>query len=246
MGLRTFATAAEARDAHRRGTLRLLSLTLGSPVKSVQARLPNDAKLLLTRAPHGSAAAVLADCLDATTSALLDEAGGPVRTAGEFEVLRRTVAAGLEAAFAQTVDRVLRVLRAAADTERRITRTTSLALVPSLADVREQFTGLVHPGFVSETGTARLPDLLRYLTGIGRRLEAMPENPQRDRVRMAEFARVREEYANRLRRSGPVVPDGLAAVRWTLEELRLQKFAPGVPTAHPVSDERVLKALAEF
>ena len=63
---------------------------------------------------------------------------------------------------------------------------------------------------------------------------------------MAEFARVREEYLKRVRRAGSPVPPDLARIRWTLEELRLQKFAPGVPTAHPVSDERVLKALADL
>ena len=129
--------------------------------------------------------------------------------------------------------------------ERRLSRTQSLVLLPSLADVREQFTGLVHPGFVAETGRTRLPDLLRYLQGMGRRVDSMPENPQRDRVRTAEFTRVRDAYLVRLRKAGAHPSPGLVRIRWVLEELRLQKFAPGVPTAHPVSDERVLKALAE-
>ncbi|WP_432519426.1 ATP-dependent RNA helicase HrpA [Kineococcus sp. SYSU DK006] len=247
VGLRTFATPGQARAEHRAGVLRLLLLTLPSPVRAVQCGLPNDAKLLLARAPHGSAAAVLDDCVRAAADALLEQAGGAdVRTAAAFAELARTVGARLPEVTASAVDRTLRVLRSAAGVERAISRTTSLTLVPSLADVREQFTALVHAGFVAETGVDRLPDLLRYLQGITRRLETMPDNPQRDRVRMAEFARVRDEYANRLRRAGTPVPPELARIRWVLEELRLQKFAQGVPTAHPVSDERVLKALAEI
>jgi ATP-dependent helicase HrpA len=247
VGLRTFPDPARAALAHREGVLRLLSLALPSPARRVQDSLTNDAKLLLARAPHGDANAVVADCARAAAAQLLDEArGGEVRTATEFQRLLERVSGRHADLTATAVERALRVLRAAAGVERSISRTNSLVLVPSLADVREQLSGLVHAGFVAETGVDRLPDLLRYLQGIDRRLGAMPENPQRDRVRMAEFARVREAYDQRLRRAGSPVPPELARVRWTLEELRLQKFAPGIPTAHPVSDERVFKALAEI
>ncbi|WP_432564509.1 ATP-dependent RNA helicase HrpA [Kineococcus sp. SYSU DK003] len=247
VGLRTFPTPHQARTAHREGVLRLLLLALPSPARAVQDGLANDAKLLLARAPHGNANAVVADCAHAAAAQLLDELeGGSVRSSGEFGRLVAAVRPRFAELTATAVDRTVRVLRTAAGVERNISRTNSLALVPSLADVREQFSGLVHAGFVADTGVQRLPDLLRYLQGIDRRLATMPDNPQRDRVRMAEFARVRDEWANRVRRAGTPVPPELARIRWTLEELRLQKFAPGIPTAHPVSDERVLKALAEI
>ncbi|GAA0288998.1 ATP-dependent RNA helicase HrpA [Kineococcus aurantiacus] len=247
VGLRTFPTDAQARTAHREGVLRLLLLALPSPAKAVQDRLANDAKLLLARAPHGNAGAVFADAAHAAAAQLLDEAGGAeVRTAEGFEQLLAAVRPRFTELTATAVDRTLRVLRTAAAVEKNISRTSSLTLVPSLADVREQFTGLVHAGFVAETGIDRLPDLLRYLQGIDRRLATMPDDPQRDRVRMAEFARVRDAWAGRVRRAGTPVPPELARLRWTLEELRLQKFAPGIPTAHPVSDERVLRALADL
>ena len=234
--------------AHREGVLRLLSAGACPPRRAaLQDALGNDARLLLARAPHADANAVVADCAQAAAAQLLDEArGGEVRTAAGFRRLLEAVSSRHGDLTATAVERTLRVLRTAAGVERSISRTSSLVLVPSLADVREQFTGLVHAGFVAETGVDRLPDLLRYLQGIERRLATMPEDPQRDRVRMAELARVREEYRKRLVRAGSPVPPELARVRWTLEELRLQKFAPGVPTAHPVSDERVLRALAEF
>jgi ATP-dependent helicase HrpA len=231
--------------------LRLLLLALPSPARAVQDGLANDAKLLLARAPHGNANAVVADAAHAAAAHLLEELGGAqVRTRDAFGALVAAARPRFDELTRTTVDRTLRVLRTAAAVERNISRTSSLALVPSLADVREQFTGLVHAGFVAQTGVDRLPDLLRYLQGIDRRLATMPDNPQRDRVRMAEFTRVRDAWRAAVRRAagagGGQVPPDLARLRWTLEELRLQKFAQGVPTAHPVSDERVLKALAEF
>lgn len=178
MGLRTFPTDAQARTAHREGVLRLLLLALPSPAKAVQDRLANDAKLLLARAPHGNAGAVFADAAHAAAAQLLDEAGGAeVRTAEGFEQLLAAVRPRFTELTATAVDRTLRVLRTAAAVEKNISRTSSLTLVPSLADVREQFTGLVHAGFVAETGIDRLPDLLRYLQGIDRRLATMPDDP---------------------------------------------------------------------
>ena len=43
---------------------------------------------------------------------------------------------------------------------------------------------LIHRGFVTETGWQRLPDLLRYLRAIERRLEKLAIDPNRDRVYM--------------------------------------------------------------
>ncbi|GAB7189322.1 ATP-dependent RNA helicase HrpA [Kineococcus sp. NUM-3379] len=248
VGVRTFPTAAEAERAMWRGTRRLLLLTLPSPARALQADLPNDAKLLLARAPHGSAAAVLEDCVTCSVDSLLAAAGGPVRTREGFAELAARVRAGLPQRAAETLQRTMRVLTAAAEVERALSRTTSLAVLPSLSDVRTQLSDLVGPGFVTAAGHDRLPDLLRYLRGAQRRLEALPANPQRDRVRMAELARVRASYDAVRARSGDWddVPEGVRRVRWMLEELRISKFAQQVGTAHPVSEERVLKALAEL
>ena len=60
----------------------------------------------------------------------------------------------------------------------------------AFADLRAQLAGLVHPGFVAETGARRLPDLVRYLRGMSRRLEKMPEALGRDAERMAVVQRV--------------------------------------------------------
>ncbi|MFB9378821.1 ATP-dependent RNA helicase HrpA [Kineococcus gynurae] len=246
VGLRTFATAAEQAVADRAGTVRLLLLTITSPVRPLLAELPNDAKLLLARAPHGSAAAVLDDCLHAAVVRALNLAGGPVRSAAEFADLRDRVAREVPGLTRTALATTLRVLRALADVERGLSRTGSLTLVPSLADVRAQLDDLVGPGFVTRAGVERVGDLLRYLQGVARRLERMPADPQRDRVAMAEFERVRAEFAAALARAGAHPPAELLDVRWTLQELRLQKFAPGVPTAHPVSEERVRRTLAQL
>jgi ATP-dependent helicase HrpA len=123
-----------------------------------------------------------------------------------------------------------------------------------VADMRAQLAGLIFPGFVTATGYRRLPHLARYLQGIERRLDKLPENPARDAANMAIAQRVEQAYrqaAADLRGAGlqsqggqPLLLDGeLGDARWMLEELRVSLFAQTLGTRVPVSENRVLAAL---
>jgi ATP-dependent helicase HrpA len=108
-------------------------------------------------------------------------------------------------------------------------------------DLRAQLDALVHPGFVTEAGAARLPDLVRYLKAIQARLGKLPQNADRDRLLMSEVHAVQDEVAQlRARRPhDPRVED----LRWMVEELRVSLFAQGMRTKHPVSAKRIYKAI---
>ena len=116
---------------------------------------------------------------------------------------------------------------------------------PAAADLRAQLSGLIYPGFVTATGYRRLPQLTRYLRGIERRLDKLPENPARDAANMAVARRAEQAYRQAVadlppaRRTDPQVTD----VRWMLEELRVSLFAQTLGTLAPVSENRVLAAL---
>ena len=123
--------------------------------------------------------------------------------------------------------------------------TTSLAVLPSLNDIQQQMAGLIHPGFVTEAGLRRLPDLHRYLRAIGRRLAKLAENPRRDQVGMAKVEQMRQARERLLSSLGPGRagdPD-VREIRWMLEELRVSFFAQELGTAYPVSEKRILKAI---
>ena len=53
VGVKVFDSAAEQEAAHWAGTRRLLRLTVPSPAQFLQGRLSNEAKLALSRNPHG-------------------------------------------------------------------------------------------------------------------------------------------------------------------------------------------------
>jgi ATP-dependent helicase HrpA len=130
--------------------------------------------------------------------------------------------------------------------DKQISRASSPALLAALSDVRGQLEALVHPGFITETGANRLPDLIRYLRGMEQRLDKIGANAMRDRSGMAIVQNLTDEYQKRLR----AVPTGkypspeLLDVRWMLEELRISLFAQTIGTPYPVSEKRIRKALA--
>ena len=194
VGVRVFDTEAEQQQAMWAGTRRLLRLTVASPVKFLQGRLSNEAKLALSRNPHRSVPTCSTTAAGAAIDKLIADAGGPAWDAEGFAALRDQVRADLVDTVVEVVGRVQRVLAAAYAVEQRLGRTTSLTLVAALADIRAQLSALVYRGFVTETGYARLADLPRYLTAIERRLDRLPQDPARDRTQLARIAQVQQEY----------------------------------------------------
>ena len=245
VALRVLPTAAEQDRAMPAGTRRLLLQRIPSPAKGVLGRLPTPTKLALAAAPHTTASALFDDCLAATVDALVAELGGPAWDASAFERLEVAVRGRLETEVTDVVSRVATVLSAAADVDRRLRASSSLVLLPALTDVRAQVSALVHPGFVTASGRHRLPDVLRYLRAAARRLETLPEHPERDRRLMWQVELVQESYRQELERlpAGAPVPAGLAEVRWMIEELRVSFFAQQLGTPYPVSEKRIRKAL---
>ncbi len=246
--VRLFDTEAEQQLAMWQGTRRLLLLDLPAPVRLIQGRLSNQAKLALTHNPHGSVGALLDDCLAAAVDKLTTDAGGPAWDAEGFGKLREAVRAGIAGTMLDTVSKVERILAAAHEVDLRLARTGNPLLVPALTDIRAQLSGLIFPGFVAATGWWRLADLPRYLQAIERRLDRLAQNPQRDREQMARVQQVQEEYRELL--AG--LPPGRAAtpeahqIRWMIEELRVTTFAQALGTPYPVSDKRIYRAMDDL
>jgi ATP-dependent helicase HrpA len=248
VAIEVFPTPGEQRAAMASGTRRLLQLTIGSPVKSVNARLSNEAKLALSRNPYRSAAELLDDCVVCGIDALIAEYGGPAWDEAGFAALRDKVRAGLPEAVYGIVGQVRHILAGAYAVEQRLRGTTSLPLVPALTDIRGQLSRLVFPGFVSATGARHLAEIPRYLRAIERRLDKLPENPGRDRVQMLTIAAVEQEYTQLEAEQGASGPDAeaLHEIRWMIEELRVNAFAQALGTAYPISDKRIYRAMDDL
>ncbi|MFF4227255.1 ATP-dependent RNA helicase HrpA [Streptomyces sp. L500] len=246
VAVRLFDTEPEQREAMWAGVRRLILLNLPSnPAKFAQDKLGNQQKLALSRNPHGSIQALFEDCVAGAADKLIAAHGGPVWDEESFRKLFDAVRADIVDATLDTIRRTQEVLAAWQACERRLKATSSPALLTSLADVRQQLAELIKPGFVTAHGVRRLPDLLRYLVAVDRRLTQLPTNAERDRARLAKVQEMRDEYAWLLEQfpKGRPVPQEAREIRWMIEELRVSYFAHALGTAYPVSDKRIVKTI---
>jgi ATP-dependent helicase HrpA len=243
--VRLFETQAQAEAAMVRGTRRLLLLRVPTGLRSIADRLPNQRKLALSRSPYASIAALLDDCEACAADQVISGAGGPAWDAGGFASLVAAARPALPLATSRALDLTGQVLEAAHEAESRL-HSTSPVLAAAIADARVQFGTLIYPGFVSETGLPRLPDLVRYLRAISRRLDTVAQDPARDAQRAATVARVLGTYRETVAALPPARRQDadVRAVRWMIEELRVSLFAQMLGTSGPVSEKRIQAALA--
>ncbi|MDX3697124.1 ATP-dependent RNA helicase HrpA [Streptomyces europaeiscabiei] len=246
VSVRLFDTEAEQTEAMWKGTRRLILRNIPvNPAKFASEKLTNAQKLALSANPHGSIQALFDDCAMAAADRLIADFGGPAWDESSYRKLYDKVRAEIVDTTVRTVGQVQQVLAAWQACERRLKSTRSPALLANLADVRGQLDALVKPGFVTEAGLRRLPDLMRYLVAADRRLQQMPTGVQRDTARMEKVHEMRDEYAWLLEQlpQGRPVPSSVLEIRWMIEELRVSYFAHALGTAYPVSDKRIVKAI---
>ncbi|MFJ4755888.1 ATP-dependent RNA helicase HrpA [Streptomyces sp. NPDC088763] len=246
VSVRLFDSEAEQQQAMWKGTRRLILRNIPvNPAKFASEKLTNAQKLGLSANPHGSIQALFDDCAMAAADKLIGDFGGPAWDEESYRKLYDKVRAEIVDTTVRAVGQVQQVLAAWQAAERRLKGVRSPALLPNLADVRAQLDALVKPGFVTAAGLRRLPDLMRYLIAVDRRLQQMPANVQRDTTRMEKVHEMRDEYAWLLEQmpQGRPVPQAVLDVRWMLEELRVSYFAHALGTAYPISDKRIVKAI---
>ncbi|MFH8976363.1 ATP-dependent RNA helicase HrpA [Streptomyces sp. NPDC017890] len=246
VSVRLFDTEAEQAQAMWKGTRRLILRNIPvNPAKFASEKLTNQQKLGLSANPHGSVQALFDDCATAAADRLIADFGGPAWDEESYRKLYDKVRAEIVDTTVRTVGQVQQVLAAWQACERRLKAVRSPALLANLQDVRGQLDALVKPGFVTEAGIGRLPDLMRYLVAADRRLQQMPTGVQRDTSRMEKVHEMRDEYAWLLEQmpQGRPVPRQVLDVRWMIEELRVSYFAHALGTAYPVSDKRIVKAI---
>ncbi len=240
--LGVFATSAEQDQAMGPGIRRLVRLSVASPVKAIARQLNPRTRLTLGTNPDGNLPALLDDCADTATDALV---AAPVWTRAEFVALQQRAGKSLPATTLEIVGRVEKVLAAAQEVRLLIPANPPPAQSDAIADIRAQLNRLLPAGFVTATGPAHLADLTRYLLGIRRRLEGLPHAVQADRERMRRVHAVQDAYDELVHQLAP--PAKAAAdvrdIARQIEELRVSLWAQGLGTPRPVSEQRIYRAI---
>jgi ATP-dependent helicase HrpA len=134
------------------------------------------------------------------------------------------------------------ILAERAQVEKRVSAMQK-AHAAATADVREQLSRLLAPGFLARTPWERLQHFLRYLKAAAARLDKLRSDPARDASRMAELSPLEQAWRRdsaAQARMGGMSPD-MEQFRWLLEELRVSLFAQELKTPVPVSAKRLAR-----
>ncbi|NUT45557.1 MAG: ATP-dependent RNA helicase HrpA [Thermoactinospora sp.] len=242
VAIKIFDTEAQQRRSMWTGTRRLLLLNVVNPARQLLGGLSNQAKLALSRSPHGGAVALFDDVVTAAVDKLMHDLGGPAWEPVAFDRLYQHVRAELYDTARDVLARTEQIL---ATWHSIGTLLDAARPSDSVDDIRHQLSTLVYAGFITSTGARRLPDVSRYLRAIERRLTKLPEEPWRDVEWMDRVHKVEDDYAALLDKLPPVRrgdPD-VREIRWMIEELRVSFFAQTLGTPTPISEKRIAKAM---
>ena len=241
VALRVFADRAEAATEHPRGVRRLLEIALAEKVKQARKQLPVSPKTGLLYAAIESQERLRGDLVEAALNALLAEGLDEIRDPGVFEKRREETARQL---FPEAMERLKlaeSILGAVAELKPQLEPTLMGWASGNLDDLRRQLASLVHAGFLRDTPADALAQFPRYLKAMRLRAERALRDPTRDQARMLElrpFIDALEQAAAGRERS-----EAWQALRWDLEELRVQTFAQELGTKRPVSHKRLARQL---
>ncbi|EKF9793136.1 ATP-dependent RNA helicase HrpA [Vibrio cholerae] len=243
--IKLFETEQEQLSAMRAGQRRLILLNVPSPIKYLHANLPNKSKLGLYFNPYGKVLDLIDDCIACGVDKLIEERGGMVWEQQAFEALKEHVRAELGDTVVEIAKQVETILTTAYNINKRLKGKVDFTMAFALSDVKAQIEGLIFSGFATECGWKRLPDILRYMRAIERRMEKLPVDPNKDRLHMLKIESVANKYKELLNKipKGMAIPDNVREIRWMLEELRVSYFAQQLGTPYPVSDKRIINAI---
>ncbi|KYQ96628.1 ATP-dependent RNA helicase HrpA [Serratia plymuthica] len=248
VAIRLFDSEQEQQQAMWQGTRRLLLLNIPSPIKYLHEKLPNKAKLGLYFNPYGKVLDLIDDCISCGIDKLIAEHGGPVWQEDNFARLQELVRGELNETVVGVARQVEQILTTVFNINKRLKGRVDMSLALALSDIKTQLGGLIYRGFVTNNGWKRLPDTLRYLQAIERRLEKLAIDPHRDRAQMLRVDQVQQAWQQWLNKLPPKrrQDDEVKEVRWMIEELRVSLFAQQLGTPYPISDKRILQTIEQL
>ena len=248
VGIKLFETEFEQAVAMQQGLRRLLLLNVPSPIKYLHEKLPNKAKLGLYFTPFGRVLDLIDDCIACAVDKLIADFGGFVWNEEGFDKLRDFVRENVNEVTVDIAQKVEQILTLTHQLNQRLKGKMDFTMAFALSDMKSQISGLIYQGFVQKSGYARLPDLLRYLQAIDKRLDKLAQDVNRDRAAMLRVEQVQQTYQQllaKLPKSKPI-SDEVAEIRYMIEELRVSLFAQQLGTKYQVSEKRILNLINEI
>ncbi|SET20976.1 ATP-dependent RNA helicase HrpA [Thorsellia anophelis] len=246
--IKYFDSVAQQQLSMREGLRRLVLLNIPSPIKYLHEHLPNKAKLGLYFNPYGKVMTLIDDCIKAAIDHLISAYGGVVWEKNDYEKLIEYIKANINETVVAIANRVEQILSKQYELSKQLKGKIDMNSAFALSDIKQQLSRLVFPEFVVAHGSDKLPDILRYLNGIEKRLEKLKVDALKDRAQMLKVQAVEQQWQNwfnkltlELKANSEVI-----TIRWMIEELRISLFAQQLGTPYPISEKRILQAMMQI
>ncbi|GAB3686055.1 ATP-dependent RNA helicase HrpA [Salinisphaera aquimarina] len=255
---------ATAAGAHRLGVIRLLRMAAAKQCRLVKRDLQGFKQLALVplaAAPETALTdagfqtsiamdpepALLADLLTALIDGYLEALP---RTGQSFDALVETTRSRLMADAVALWSGLRPALARWTSVRKRLNKNIGLDWMAAIDDINDQLAHLLYAGFIHAQfgSTAQARHLDRYLAAIEQRLDKLArEGAAADRARMRQITPYWQAYKQRAERAvrRGESAESLIALRWMVEEYRVQVFAQPLGTAIKVSAKRLDTALAD-
>ncbi|QDP01390.1 ATP-dependent RNA helicase HrpA [Thalassotalea sp. PS06] len=247
VAIELFETEQQAKDNMLQGVARLVLLSIPSPIKYLEQKLPNKSKLGLYFNPFGKISDLLTDCIHASARAIIAANGELPYDEPSFKIVRDKVRGEIADTVLDSAIKLEQILSMHHQIQKQLKGNLGFAAIQSHGDIKNQLTSLVYKGFVTRSGINKLDDLLRYLKGISRRLEKLPIDPNQDRLKMIEVNKAEAliDELEKQNRKG-ISDDDAKSLRWMVEEFRISLFAQNLGTAYPISLKRIKNRVSEL
>ncbi|MFQ3249670.1 MAG: ATP-dependent helicase HrpA [Glaciecola sp.] len=247
-----FDNQQEADKAHRLGVYQLIKNTVPSPLKFLQQKLPNKAKLSLYFNPFGQINILIDDIIMASIDQLVREfeqkKQTQIRDKDDFTLACDLVRENINDLALQIANKIEVGLTTAHNIQKQCKGNIPLNMLNNLGSIKSQLNLLVYKGFVFDFGYKRLDDWNRYVAALNQRLDKLKVDTNRDRLNQLDVDKALakyEETKTKLLKSGGDLSQ-LDEVKWMIEEFKVSLFAQQLGTNIPISLKRISNRLSEF
>lgn len=241
---------------HAEGVLALALARTPLETARVTSRWNAKRSLFMVSAPYKSTDTLVSDLCLAAGRLLAQqwsrETGhdlAQLRNRKDFEVFVAWLRDRLEDQVEIIAAQVEAALEAKGQLDKAVGRNTSLALLDTLQEIREQAAALIAPRFIADADPAQLAHYGRYLKSLAYRLEKAAASPSQDAALAYQVREIEGQVSDAVEHAKglPANPARAAVLRQAQNmvwELRVSLFAQQLGTAHKVSAKRISRLLA--
>ncbi len=238
-------TPEQAERETRLALRRLIMFAIPEKIKYLNKNMPGIKSMCLYFSPIGKCEQLQNDLLEAIVDQAFLTGSDLPRTQQKFEHCLETGKQQILEVANHLCEMVGKTLAENHQLNKRLKGNISPAWLHAVADIKQQLSFLIYPGFIHKTPPEWLREYPRYFKAINLRLERLSGGIDRDRAAVLEIKPLWQAYIERSekRQLQGVVDPQLEKYRWMTEELRVSLFAQTLGTKMPVSVKRLKQQL---